>query len=221
MKATSFTPFLNEVVRPSLVESLIPERSLTLFTGARESGKTILALLLAQGVAARYAFLGQQCKPFAVAFFDRYGTKVELWRLAQRVAPRLMTFDEERMSVYGCWEPEDTIPELDDPLFETLAASQRFLVFDGIPDPKQTKENNPEEFLRKWQLLARKCPGVAMFGSVEWRKIQPIRNRVDVHLPISKELDRITVEVPKTGRKGHLDLPHKDSYPFQIGFSVE
>lgn len=220
LQPTSFSLLLEEP-KPTLVVGLIPQRSLTLFTGGRESGKTILALTLSQGVAAKYVFLQQPCQQFPVAFFSRYGTKDELYRLSQRVAPKLLPIDQERMSLYGCWEPDDVLPEMDGELLDTLALD-RFLVFDGIPEPRQTQDANfGEEFLRKAQRLARRGPGVAIFGSEEWTTVQSIKNRVDVHFPIAKANDRITLDALKTGRKAYLDLPHRDTYPFQIKITIE
>jgi hypothetical protein len=221
VQPTSFSLLSEQDQPPSLVVDLIPLQALTLFTGSRESGKTILALLLAQGVATRFAFLTRPCAQCRVAFFSRYGTKLEISQLVNRIAPKLMPTNEVQVPVFGFWEPNDTMPEFDDELLETRVTQRYFLIIDGIPDPKPTEEANSEEFLRKAQRLARKGLGVALFGSEEWRSVQSIKNRVDVHFPIAKVGDRITVDVPKTGRRACLDLPHREAFPFQIAITVE
>src|ERR1700730_12792596 len=82
VKPTSFS-LLSETSNPDwLVRDLIPRRGLALFTGGRESGKTIVALLLAQGVAAKYAFLRQPCAQHATAFISRYEKGSDISQLA-------------------------------------------------------------------------------------------------------------------------------------------
>jgi hypothetical protein len=221
-KPTSFSEFQGPIAsRPMLVDQLIPQGVLSLFTGNRNSGKTIISLLLLQGIVTKYAFLGQRCAGFKSAFFSRYEKKEELASLARRIAPKLTFVENDRAPIYGCFEPDNTIPEIGDDFLNSLVSEGHYLIFDGIPDPRNTTGEDPELFLRTAQRLARNGPGVAMFGSTEWEEVPSIKNRVDLHFPISKEGDRLTVSVKKSGRKAHLTIPDRDTYPFQIDLRVE
>ncbi len=153
--------------------------------------------------------------------FPECRAPVKRVRAASRITPKLMPLTDARASVYGCWGPEDEIPELDDKPVVDLAAARRYLIFDSIPDPDQTSGKNPEQFLRKAERLAQIGPGIALFGSERWREIQAITNRVDVHFPLSKVSDRITLEIQRAGKNLHLNLPQRDAFPFNLSMSFD
>jgi AAA domain len=188
-----------------VIDGLMAKGSLLLLTGARQSGKTILALSLVQGVATEYVFLMCQCAKHPVAYFNRYESKAELWKLANEVTRgRLTAMDVVAASVYGSWDADEQIPDIEDGRLDSLAKAGTVLVFDTIPDPKEI--TNPEAFLRRARRLANSGPGVVMFGSRLWDRVQSTRNMPRVHLKLTKAGNRIVVEAPKQGRKASVDL---------------
>jgi hypothetical protein len=175
--------------------------------------------MLAQGVATKYLFLRRPCAQCLVAFVSRYEKGLDLHQLASRVSPELLPTTPVQVPVFGCWEPDDIVPDIGDEMSKKLIL-KHYLIFDDIPDPEQTEDENPEEFLRKAQRVARLGAGVALFGSSEWDQIRAIKNRSDVHFKVVKNLDRITI-TRDSGPRTHIDLPHRDSHNFQITITSE
>lgn len=196
-----------------LVNELIREGDLALFAGTRQSGKTILALLLAQSIATQSVFLSCLCTRHPVAYFNRYDRKRDLWSLAGNVAPKMMRMDVREAAIYGCWKPEDTMPNVDDERLQTLANKGYLLILDTISGPRQT--DCPDEFLRHAQRLARSGPGLVMFGASSWNRVQAVRNRVDAHFMLSKIDDTISFEDARRTVSFNLHLTPKGS-PFEI-----
>jgi len=197
-----------------LVADFVREVELILFTGGRESGRTILALSLVQGIAARSVFLDCICARHPVAYFNRYDSRNQLWRLASRVSPKMMMAEESQAAVYGCWGPDDKMPNIDDESFKELVEAGRVLVIDTIPDPRET--DCPDEFLRSAQRLARSGPGLVMFGASSWNNVQAIRNRVHEHFLLTKSGDKIVFEDARGSRRVNLFLTPKESHIFQM-----
>jgi len=188
-----------------VIQGLMAKGSLLLLTGGRQSGKTILALSLVQGVATEHVFLQCECARHPVAYFNRYESKAELWKLVNEVTRSgLNATDVAYASVYGSWDADEQIPDIEDGRLDEMAKAGTVLVFDTIPDPKEI--NSPEAFLRRARRLANAGPGVVMFGSRLWDRVQSTRNMPRVHLKLAKTENRIVVEAAKQGRKTSVNL---------------
>jgi len=201
-----------------LVDGLVPEGSITLLTGGRQSGKTILALSFVRGIATGQAFLGNHCERHPVAYFNRYETKSELWQLTTKVTSGILNgLDATQASVYGCWDSDGRIPNIEDAQLEEMVKAGKVLVFDTIPDPKEI--DCPEDFLRRARRLAKGGPGLFMFGSTLWNRVQAARNMTDVHFALTKTGDSIVVEHLKLGRKFIVGIPLNQLGGFQMSVS--
>jgi hypothetical protein len=194
-----------------LVHSVIPMKSLTLFTGHKESGRTAFAMMLIQGVATRHAFLGNVCAPFPVAYFNRYNNQASLREVAIRFASRATQSLIETLSVYGCWKPEQMFPSIQDPELSELAKTH-VLVMDTIPEPRDTPDEDPDEFLRKAQALAHSGPGVILFGSDAWDVVPSVRNRVQTYFTLSKKGNNLTLDAKTYRSKSHIELRPDNQY---------
>lgn len=145
-----------------LVEDFILEHGLTMLTGKQGSGKSLLALWVADAVARGTSFAGRKAMraPFVV-YVDKENPEAEVY---QRLS-RMGLSDLTNLWIWGNWRKTAAPSTFDHPAFLEMAERGRPLfIFDSLMAFEEMRnENNPAEIapvMEKALRLARRSAGV-------------------------------------------------------------
>jgi Bifunctional DNA primase/polymerase, N-terminal/AAA domain len=147
-----------------IVEEVILEHGLHLFSGKPGSMKSLTALLLAKSILTNTEFMGRKAagRPVTVVYIDRENPQAEV----RKRCAALGLLDLENFRVWGDWSPDSPPPlSLDDPrLFECAGRDSALFVFDSLSSylcgANENDSGEMMEIMSRGRKLARASAGV-------------------------------------------------------------
>ena len=147
-----------------VIENMILENGLHLFSGKQGSMKSMTAMLLADTITSNKSFMGRKSigHSITVVYIDRENPEAEI----RKRCAALGLLKRKNFLVWGDWQPDNQPPlTFDDPrLLESASRDNVLFVFDSLSSYLNGADENDSgammEIMGKARKLARSCAGV-------------------------------------------------------------
>jgi hypothetical protein len=147
-----------------VIEDMILENGLHIFSGKQGSMKSLTAMLLAETITANKPFMGRKSigHTITVVYIDRENPQA----LIRRRCAALGLLKRKNFLVWGDWQPDNQPPlTFDDPrLMESASRDNVLFVFDSLSSYLNGADENDSgammDIMGKARRLARSCAGV-------------------------------------------------------------
>jgi hypothetical protein len=186
-----------------VIEEMILENGLHIFSGKQGSMKSMTAMMLAKAITDSKDFMGRKNvgRNITVVYVDRENPQAEI----RRRCGALGLLDSDNFRIWGDWDPDNQPPlSFDDPrLLECARRDDVLFVFDSLSSYLNgADENNSGEMMSimgKARALARACAGVIILhhqsknGGTGSRGSTSIPASSDMAFVVEKEGNTVTL----------------------------